>query len=192
MDKSAFVKIIKECIQEVLSEGDFKLKPLETPKVRKSWGDLNPTTRIHGQGKQGIKPKYDRNRDKNWKKDMDENTDETVNEMSTTSAAQGFYGKNWGDPDPERKKMKSIAAKSVGGILAENAGQTINLDGETFNRAWYTVLKKGQHDDNGNVTFNGWQIVGYSKNGLEEFGQLTYNGKPVISTNLQSDTPPRT
>jgi hypothetical protein len=38
-----------------------------------------------------------------------------IKEMTGTSAVQGFYGKNWVDPDPERKRMKSIAAKSVGG-----------------------------------------------------------------------------
>lgn len=131
MDKNNFKKFVKECIDEVVNEGDnFKLKPLETPKVRKSWGDLNPTTRIHGQGKQGIKPKYDRNRDKNWKRDLDEDKekkDKPVNEMSGTSAAQGFYGKHWCDPDPERKKMKNIAAKSVGGNLAEGVGGSMNL-----------------------------------------------------------------
>jgi len=77
------------------------------PKIRKSWGDVNPVSRIHGKGKEGHKPKYDRNRDKKWKKDLDE--------MTGTSAVQGFYGKNWVDPDPERKRMKDIAAKSVGG-----------------------------------------------------------------------------
>ena len=39
----------------------------------------------------------------------------SVNEMTGTPAVQGFYGKNWCDPDPKRKKMKSIAARSVGG-----------------------------------------------------------------------------
>jgi len=38
-----------------------------------------------------------------------------VNEMTSTGAAQGFMGKNWVDPDPDRKRMKSIASKSVGG-----------------------------------------------------------------------------
>ncbi len=38
--------------------------------------------------------------------------------MTGTSAVQGFYGKNWVDPDPERKKMKSIASKSVGGKVS--------------------------------------------------------------------------
>lgn len=42
----------------------------------------------------------------------------TVKEMTGTSAVQGFYGKNWVDPDPERKKMKSIAARSVGGEVS--------------------------------------------------------------------------
>lgn len=38
-----------------------------------------------------------------------------VNEMSTTAGVQGFLSKNWVDTDPKRKRMKSIAAKSVGG-----------------------------------------------------------------------------
>lgn len=168
-----------------------KVKSPPQPKVRKSWGNMNPVSRIHGQGKERHKPKYDRNRDKNWKKDLGEGGEETfykdaqdhesdaaqvrnelemikkaglekeyeslmngifnlpigefdkranainqlknkasqilglgldenkttdkVNEMTTTSAAQGFYGKNWVDPDPKRKRMKDIAAKSVGG-----------------------------------------------------------------------------
>lgn len=94
--------------QHRLPEGSgFKIPPVEPPKVRKSWGDLNPVTRVHGSGKEGNKPKYDRNRDKSWKKDLDE--------MSTTAAVQGFYGKNWVDPDPKRTRIKSIASKSVGG-----------------------------------------------------------------------------
>lgn len=43
---------------------------------------------------------------------------EGVREMTGTSAVQGFYGKNWVDPDPKRSRMKSIAKKSVGGDLA--------------------------------------------------------------------------
>ncbi len=157
-----------------IKEGDNKIKSPPTPNVPKGWGDMNPVSRIHGQGKQGHKPKYDRNRDKNWKRDLNENDipqippetpygvldlhtkqivfkttyanrnrarrfadkkdleygahryspgvikneiqkESTVKEMTGTSAAQGFYGKNWVDPDPDRKRMKSIAAKSVGG-----------------------------------------------------------------------------
>lgn len=41
-----------------------------------------------------------------------------LSEMTGTSAVQGFYGKNWVDPDPDRKKMKSLAVKSVGGKVA--------------------------------------------------------------------------
>jgi hypothetical protein len=29
-------------------------------KIRKTWGDMDPETRIHGRGKQGKKQKYDR------------------------------------------------------------------------------------------------------------------------------------
>lgn len=100
--------------QHNLKEGDsdkYKMKSPPPPKIRQSWGDLNPVSRIHGQGKQGNKPKYDRNRAKTWKKDLDE--------MTGTAAVQGFYGKNWVDPDPERKKMKAIASKSVGGKVSQ-------------------------------------------------------------------------
>lgn len=257
MDKKEFKHLIRECIEEILQESLSK-KPAPL-KVRKGsglnvQGSMNLTTRIHGQGKQSKKPKYDRKRDQNWKKDLDEGdeqnplyveylkpmTNETpfmmggekfeycwakypngkvdigvyayrgdmcygynafrerynlsedkegdewisrnvntkpkgwyaarvhsntgmeswaivqdytskyltrdgqwgrpyearifysrdeaikfaesifgnsppVNEMTGTSAVQGFYGKNWVDPDPKRKRMKSIAAKSVGG-----------------------------------------------------------------------------
>jgi hypothetical protein len=41
-----------------------------------------------------------------------------VKEMTSTGAVQGFYGKNWVDPDPKRTRMKKIAAKSVGGKIA--------------------------------------------------------------------------
>jgi hypothetical protein len=157
------------------------------PNVRKSWGDLNPVTRVHGQGKDGVKPKYNRNRDKNWKRDLDE--------MSTTSAAQGFNGRNWGDPDPDRKKIKSIAARSVGGILAESLSKDkyIYLSGNDFDNAWSKVLKSGKPDDNGTYTLNDWQIVGHARNGLEEFGQLLYRGTPIINKDaVQPDSPPGT
>jgi hypothetical protein len=44
--------------------------------------------------------------------------EDKVNEMTSTGAVAGFMSKNWCDPDPERKKMKSIAAKSVGGKVS--------------------------------------------------------------------------
>lgn len=164
------------------------IKAPKPSKVRKNWGDMNPVSRIHGQGKQSIKPKYDRKKDQNWKNDLDEvisadpggfvvdelntlfqsgkveiTTDEidnialshikdvnqalnyaekvgwdiaekngyifdenrsvfiknqTVQEMTTTGAVQGFMGKNWVDPDPKRTRIKNIAAKSVGGKVA--------------------------------------------------------------------------
>lgn len=196
MDKTEFRQLIRECIVEVIKEcatcgcgcpdckhtkGDEGFKPIhgpvkednmkmkapETPKVRKTWGNMNPTTRIHGDGKQGVKPKYDRKKDQGWKKDLDEGrkicawckkdlgdlpgvegdshgicpdckekhfgnlskkvdtkpsatTPPTTNlkEMTTTGAVASYPSKNWVDPDPDRKKMKSIAAKSVGGKVA--------------------------------------------------------------------------
>lgn len=41
-----------------------------------------------------------------------------LEEMTGTGAVAGFMGKNWVDGDPKRTRMKSIAAKSVGGKLA--------------------------------------------------------------------------
>lgn len=40
-------------------------------KVRKSWGQLNPTSRIHGQGKEGFKPKFNKNDRKDWKRNLE-------------------------------------------------------------------------------------------------------------------------
>jgi hypothetical protein len=172
MNNTEFKQLVRECLEEVLVEAVKNPKPLESPKVRKTWGDMNPTTRIHGDGKQGFKPKFNKKDRSNWKKDVEENkwiqkavnpdhkgyctptTKSTctparkalamrfkkgdlskeqtlqefsslkkeeakkMNEMTGTSAVQGFYGKNWCDPDPKRKRMKDIAAKSVGGKVA--------------------------------------------------------------------------
>ena len=41
-----------------------------TVKVRKQWG-FSPVARIHGQGKAGRKPKYNKADRRNWRKDMD-------------------------------------------------------------------------------------------------------------------------
>jgi hypothetical protein len=40
-------------------------------KIRKHWGNLNPIERIHGEGKQGFKPKYCKKDRKNWKRNLD-------------------------------------------------------------------------------------------------------------------------
>ena len=55
---------------------------------------------------------------KKMMKDLPKKKEPVVKEMTSTGAVQGFYGKNWVDPDPKRKRMKSIAAKSVGGKVA--------------------------------------------------------------------------
>lgn len=39
-------------------------------KVRKTWGEMNPVTRIHGAGKEGYKPKYNKRDRNSWKKDV--------------------------------------------------------------------------------------------------------------------------
>lgn len=193
--KKALAKRFKSADLE--NEGKFSINPIKPQKIRKFWSNINPTSRIHGSGKQDLKPKYDRNRDKNWKTDLDESKSDpeksdllsylsriygnedgfqdsaevaiywfanhfhsgqysnlysilstspfrpgpisngpepgsmeemmyndlvdqfedksSVKEMTGTAAVAGFYGKNWVDPDPERKRIKSIASKSVGG-----------------------------------------------------------------------------
>jgi hypothetical protein len=40
-------------------------------KVRRFWGSLNPVSRIHGEGKQGRKPKYGKNDRKSWRKGLE-------------------------------------------------------------------------------------------------------------------------
>jgi hypothetical protein len=39
-------------------------------KIRKSWGSLNPTTRVHGDKTAGKKPKYGKNDRRNWKNEV--------------------------------------------------------------------------------------------------------------------------
>ncbi len=43
----------------------------KTFKIRKGWGEMNPTTRIHGKGKEGRKPKFGKQDRHNWKKNVD-------------------------------------------------------------------------------------------------------------------------
>lgn len=128
-----------------------------------------------------------------WKQveDVPVNTRSTqpqVSEMTGTSAVAGFYGKNWIDPDPKRTRIKSIAVKSVGGNITENKNKETFLPVDQFNNIWYTILLKGKREDNGNITYNNYKIVGYSKDGLEEFGQLTISGIPYY-TDTDKDTP---
>jgi len=40
-------------------------------KIRKSWGSLVPVERIHGKGKQGHKPKFNKRDRHDWKKNVD-------------------------------------------------------------------------------------------------------------------------
>ena len=41
-------------------------------KIRKGWGDFNPTTRVHSkEGKQGRKPKFNKARRNDWKRGVD-------------------------------------------------------------------------------------------------------------------------
>lgn len=37
-------------------------------KIRKGWGGMVPIERIHSDGKQGRKPKYNKNDRTNWRK----------------------------------------------------------------------------------------------------------------------------
>lgn len=40
-------------------------------KVRKSWGDMNPVTRVHSkEGKTGHKPKFNKAKRNDWKRNL--------------------------------------------------------------------------------------------------------------------------
>lgn len=125
MNKKEFRKFLRECIEEVLIESGVQKLDKDGNWVDKPDGFTTPTPK----SKPGKPPNV--NLDTQWDDlkagskwlddrglgELDENEDKkkNVREMTGTSAVAGFYGKNWVDPDPERKKMKSIAAKSVGG-----------------------------------------------------------------------------
>lgn len=44
---------------------------LNVIKARKTWGEMNPTSRIHGIGKQGMKPKFSKRDRQDWKRSND-------------------------------------------------------------------------------------------------------------------------
>ena len=134
MDKKSFRKLLRECIEEVLiesmSQEDSKnplyveySKPMqgENPfilngeKFEYCWakypdGKIDIGVYAYSgdmcYGYQAFRQRYNIKEDKK------------VNEMTGTGAVAGYTGKNWIDPDPERKRMKSIAAKSVGGKVS--------------------------------------------------------------------------
>ena len=37
-------------------------------KIRRTWGQLNPISRIHAEGKQGQKPRYSKRDRRNWER----------------------------------------------------------------------------------------------------------------------------
>lgn len=37
-------------------------------KIRRTWGDMSPVSRVHGEGKQGRKVKYSKRDRNDWKK----------------------------------------------------------------------------------------------------------------------------
>lgn len=39
-------------------------------KVRKTWGEMSPVSRIHGNGKESRKPKFNKARRNDWKRDL--------------------------------------------------------------------------------------------------------------------------
>lgn len=126
MDKTEFRKLIRECIVEVLKEcatcgcQDHEKKEItnvEEGQKKCAWcgKDMGDAPGVTGVT-HGMCPDC---REK-WEKDAPKPKapEPTVNEMTGTGAVAGFMGKNWVDPDPKRKRMKSIAAKSVGGKVA--------------------------------------------------------------------------
>lgn len=128
MDKKEFKKLISECIREVLVENlsDTQEDPLYVEYHSQRQGE--EPFMMGGTKYEYVNAKYP-----NGKIDIGVYSfagdvvysynsfrqRNNIKEMTTTSAAQGFYGKNWVDPDPERKRMKSIAAKSVGGEVTK-------------------------------------------------------------------------
>jgi hypothetical protein len=124
MDKTEFKKLISECIREVLVEN---LSNAEEDPLYVEYHSQRRGEEPFMMG--GTKYEYVNAKYPNGKIDIGVYSyagdvvysynsfrqRNNIKEMTGTSAVQGFYGKNWVDPDPDRKKMKSIAAKSVGG-----------------------------------------------------------------------------
>lgn len=108
MDKQEFKKLIRECIEEVLVENLNEGRKI-CSWCKKDLGFVDVDGESHG-----ICPSCK----EKVLKDLPKKEEPPVNEMTGTSAVQGFYGKNWVDPDPKRKRMKDLAAKSVGGKVA--------------------------------------------------------------------------
>lgn len=128
MDKKEFKKIIRECIEEVLTESLSDTEPPLYVEYLKPMTGEEPFM-LGGEKFQYCWAKYP-----NGKVDIGVYAfsgdicygyqafrtqhnlrEENLREMTGTGAVAGFMGKNWVDPDPKRTKMKSIAAKSVGG-----------------------------------------------------------------------------
>jgi hypothetical protein len=95
----------------------IRIKPKrETGEFIVAWyqnGEFNDSLSYYTDDKKDVLDTFEKM--KPYVDDLNNKTTPTVNEMTGTSAVQGFYGKNWVDPDPKRKRMKNIAAKSVGG-----------------------------------------------------------------------------
>ena len=125
MDKNGFKNLIRECIEEVLIEnlsGMQEEDPLYVEYHSQRQGE--EPFMMGGTKYEYVNAKYP-----NGKIDIGVYSfagdvvfsyesfrkRNNIKEITGTSAVQGFYGKNWVDPDPKRKRMKDIAAKSVGG-----------------------------------------------------------------------------
>lgn len=125
MDKKEFKKLVAECIREVLVENLSDTQEEDPLYVEYHSQRQGEEPFMMG----GTKYEYVNAKYPNGKIDIGVYSfagdvvysynsfrqRNNIKEMTGTSAVQGFYGKNWVDPDPERKRMKSIAAKSVGG-----------------------------------------------------------------------------
>lgn len=128
MDKKEFKKLVAECIREVLVENLSDTQEEDPLYVEYHSQRQGEEPFMMG----GTKYEYVNAKYPNGKIDIGVYSfagdvvysynsfrkRNNIKEMTGTSAVQGFYGKNWVDPDPERKKMKSIASKSVGGKVS--------------------------------------------------------------------------
>lgn len=128
MDKKEFKKLVAECIREVLVENLSDTQEEDPLYVEYHSQRQGEEPFMMG----GTKYEYVNAKYPNGKIDIGVYSfagdvvysynsfrqRNNIKEMTGTSAVQGFYGKNWVDPDPERKRMKSIASKSVGGKVS--------------------------------------------------------------------------
>ena len=110
--------------------------------------------------------------------------------VSTDDVELSFRVNNMKARVDEDFRGRNIKVRVIKEVQSKSA---IVLPEEKFSEVWYNVLKKGKPiDDEGGYQFGDWAIQGYSRDGLEEFGQLFYKGTPVQTDGPGPDSPPGT